>query len=326
VRQGDMIPGFGERSGTLPALSVLDLHKSYGDIRAVDGVSFTIEAGEIFGLLGPNGAGKTTTIDIIATLLTPDGGKVSINGTSASSSVEYKRRIGYVPQEISLAERLTATENLRLIGRLYDLKGRVLADRVAETLEAMGLADRAGDFVSTFSGGMKRRLNIAGALLHKPALLLMDEPTAGVDPQARAYIFQIVEGLAAEGRAVLYTTHYMEEAQRLCRRTAIIDHGKILAIGTLEELVHSIKARRDVALGAEELSDEAAADLARRLGEVSWTRDENSLTLNLADTTCSLLEVVHAADKAGIKVKEISLHEPSLETVFLELTGRTLRD
>ncbi len=310
----------------MPVLSVLDLQKSYGNIRAVDGVSFKIEAGEIFGLLGPNGAGKTTTIDIIATLVLADSGEVSINGTIASSSAEYKRRIGYVPQEISLAQRLTARENLMLVGRLYDLKGRELAARVAETLEAVGLTDRAGDFVATFSGGMKRRLNIAGALLHEPDLLLMDEPTAGVDPQARAYIFQIVEGLAAEGRAVLYTTHYMEEAQRLCRRTAIIDHGKILAIGTLAELIQRVKARRDVILEAEDLSPERISRLAHRLGDVPSTRDENCLTLNIADTTCSLLEVVRAADEAGIRATKISLHEPNLETVFLELTGRMLRD
>jgi len=307
-------------------LSVHDLQKSYGEIRAVDGVGFTIEAGEIFGLLGPNGAGKTSTISIIATLLPPDSGEVSINGTIASSSVEYKRRIGYVPQEISLSQRLTARENLVLVGRLYDLKGRKLAARVADTLEAVGLTDRAGDFVSTFSGGMKRRLNIAGALLHEPDLLLMDEPTAGVDPQARAYIFEIVEGLAAEGRAVLYTTHYMEEAQRLCRRIAIIDHGKILAIGTLAELIQRVKARRDVVMDAEDLSPEKASRLAHQLGDVPWTRDENRLTLNIADATCSLLEVVRAADDVGIRATQISLHEPNLETVFLDLTGRMLRD
>jgi len=320
----------------LPVLNVVDLHKSYGDIRAVDGVSFSISAGEIFGLLGPNGAGKTTTINIIATLLQPDSGEVSINGTAFSSASAFKRRIGYVPQEISLSQRLTARENLMLVGRLYDLQGGELRRRVGQTIEAVGLVDRAGDLVSTFSGGMQRRLNIAGALLHKPDLLLMDEPTAGVDPQARAYIFQIVEGLAAEGRAVLYTTHYMEEAQRLCQRTAIIDHGKILAIGTLGELIQRVKARREVILEAEDLSPEIIERLVSKLGEVPWKMQPvasgapgarlRRATLNIADSTCSLLQVLRAADQTGIQVTTISLQEPNLETVFLELTGRMLRD
>lgn len=193
----------------MPILSVRDLRKSYAKIQAVDGVSFEIDPGEIFGLLGPNGAGKSTTIDIIATLLKADSGEIAINGTPASRSSAYKRRIGYVPQEISLADKLTARENLTLIGRLYDLGGANLRARVTETLDSVGLLDRADDRVGKFSGGMRRRINIGGALLHQPDLVLMDEPTAGVDPQARAFIFDIVERLAAEGRAVLYTTHYM---------------------------------------------------------------------------------------------------------------------
>ncbi len=310
----------------MPVLNVCDLHKSYGDLRAVDGVSFSIEAGEIFGLLGPNGAGKSTTINIIATLLVPDRGEVRLDGIARSSSAAYKRKLGYVPQEISLAEKLTARENLMLVGRLYDLSGTALRRRVAETLDAVGLADRAGDLVKTFSGGMKRRLNIAGSLLHEPDLMLMDEPTAGVDPQARAYIFEIVERLAEGGRSILYTTHYMEEAQRLCRRTAIIDHGRILASGTLAELVAGIKAKRDLVIEAEGLSAQTTADLAAALGGVPWMMDGATAHLNIADTDHKLLDVVRAADKAGIEPTTISIHEPNLETVFLELTGRALRD
>jgi ABC-2 type transport system ATP-binding protein len=310
----------------LPVLQVSNLHKSYGDIHAVDGVSFSIEAGEIFGLLGPNGAGKSTTINIIAALLPPDGGAVSVAGTPVSTAAAYKRRLGYVPQEISLAEKLTARENLTLIGRLYDLGGSHLKRRVDDTLHAVGLADRADDYVSTFSGGMKRRLNIAGALLHEPDLLLLDEPTAGVDPQARAYIFEIVERLAAEGRAVLYTTHYMEEAQRFCRRTAIIDHGKILAAGTLAELIRSVKARRELVIHAENLTDETLRCLSANLGGAAWTTTEGVARLNLDTLDHSLLHAVRAADEAGIRPTSISIREPDLETVFLELTGRALRE
>jgi len=310
----------------LPVLEVANLRKSYGDIRAVDGIGFSIDEGEIFGLLGPNGAGKSTTINIIAALLPPDGGDVRVDGTPLSTAAAYKRRLGYVPQEISLAEKLTARENLALIGRLYDLGGAGLKHRVSETLEAVGLADRADDTVSTFSGGMKRRLNIAGALLHQPKLLLLDEPTAGVDPQARAYIFQIVERLAAEGRAVLYTTHYMEEAQRLCRRTAIIDHGRILASGTLAEMIRNVKAKRELIIHADNLTDDRLRRLSENLAGAPWTSQEGVAHLNLEHPDQSLLQAVRAADEAGILPTSIAIREPNLETVFLELTGRALRE
>ncbi|MBN2562728.1 MAG: ABC transporter ATP-binding protein [Phycisphaerae bacterium] len=310
----------------MPVLQVSNLHKSYDNVRAVDGVSFSIDATEVLGLLGPNGAGKTTTINIIAALLTADQGEVTVDGSIRSTSPEYKRKLGYVPQEISLSEKLTARENLMLVGRLYDLHGQALARRVAEMLGAVGLSDRASDQVRTFSGGMKRRLNIAAALLHEPDLLLMDEPTAGVDPQARAYIFETVERLAEQGRAVLYTTHYMEEAQRLCRRIAIIDHGKILATGTLAELTQAVKAKRDLMIEADNLREDVIQRLAARLGNVVWTLDGDVAHLNVTGTDCSLLDALRAADEIGIRPRAISIHEPNLETVFLELTGRALRD
>jgi len=310
----------------LSLLQVSNLHKSYNHLHAVAGVSFSIESGEIFGLLGPNGAGKSTTINIIAALIRPDSGSVAIDGTACCTSAAYKRRLGYVPQEVSLADKLTARENLRLIGQLYDLRGSPLKERVERTLRAVGLAERADDLVSTFSGGMKRRLNIAGALLHEPELLLLDEPTAGVDPQARAYIFEIIEHLATEGRAVLYTTHYMEEAQRLCRRTAIIDHGKILAAGTLAELTQANCAKRDLVIQADSLTSDKIGKLAQSLGDVSWTLEENVAHLNVACMDVSLVRVLHAADEIGIRPTGISISEPTLETVFLELTGRALRE
>ncbi len=307
-------------------LLVDNLHKRYGDTHAVNGVTFAIAPGEIFGLLGPNGAGKSTTINIIAALLRRDSGCVSVAGAPVSTAAAYKRKLGYVPQEISLAEKLTARENLALVGRLYDLRGADLKRRVADTLDAVGLADRADDCVSAFSGGMKRRLNIAGALLHQPALLLLDEPTAGVDPQARAYIFQIVERLAAEGRAILYTTHYMEEAQRLCRRTAVIDHGRILASGTLAELIHSTKAKRELVIHADHLTDDMLRRLSANLAGAAWTLAEGVARLNLVQPDHSLLQAVRAADEAGIRPTSIAIREPNLETVFLELTGRAFRE
>lgn len=307
-------------------LAVKDLHKAYGDLLAVQGVSFSIDAGEVFGLLGPNGAGKTTAINIIAMVLPPDRGSITLNGTSQSTPADYKRRIGFIPQEISLSERLSATENLVFFGRLYGLRRRALAERAAAALDVVGLSDRADDTVATFSGGMKRRLNIAVALLHEPDLLLMDEPTAGVDPQARAYIFDVVERLAAEGRAVLYTTHYMEEAQRLCKRTAIIDHGRILAMGTLAELTRLTRTRRDLAIEADNLSPDLVEALAKRLGDLPHTLDRRTVHLSVAQTDFSLPQALRVADELGIHTTAIGLSEPNLETVFLELTGRALRD
>jgi ABC-2 type transport system ATP-binding protein len=314
------------RSVELPTLRVSDLHKSYGQLRAVRGIGFTIDAGEIFGLLGPNGAGKTTTINIVATLLQPDRGAVVINDAVRSTDLEYKRRLGYVPQEISLAEKLTARENLLLVGRLYDLGGADLRQRVAEALSAVGLTDRASDLVRTYSGGMKRRLNIAAALLHESDLLLMDEPTTGVDPQARAFIYEVIERLARQGRAILYTTHYMEEAQRLCHRTAILDQGEILAMGTLTELIQGVRAKRDLVIEAPGLSTEVVDRLARRLGGVSWKLDEGAAHLEVADPDRSLMDALRAADQMDLRPTAISIQVPNLQTVFLELTGRALRD
>lgn len=307
-------------------LSVVSLRKSYGRVEAVREVSFSIDAGEIFGLLGPNGAGKSTTINIISTLLTADAGQVVLCGDAGLSAIQRRRLIGYVPQEISLAERMTARENLSLVGRLYDLSGATLKTRVDTMLTAVGLTERADDIVSTFSGGMKRRLNIAAGLLHEPKLVLLDEPTAGVDPQSRAYIFEIVERLAAEGRAVLYTTHYMEEAERLCGRIGIVDHGKILAMGTLGELVQRVGANRELILESAGLSMPLAEALAAKLGRASFVLEDGMLRISLASAEHALLSAVRAADELGLKPKSIRVNEPTLETVFLSLTGRALRD
>ncbi len=310
----------------MPVLQVTDLHKSYGDLHAVRGISFSIEPGEVFGLLGPNGAGKSTTINIIANLLLPDAGTVSLNGVFASASPAYKHLLGYVPQDISLTGRLTARENLMFVGRLYGLRGRVLRQRVDKAFDEFGLADRADDLVATFSGGMKRRMNIAAALLHNPTLILLDEPTTGVDPQARAHIFDTIERLAREGRAVLYTTHYMEEAQRLCHRTAIIDHGKILVIGTLDELVKTIKGKRELVLDAVGITTEQAGCVASVLGGVPFVVNGREAHFNVQGDARDFVDVVRAASDAGMRLTGIRINEPNLETVFLELTGRALRD
>lgn len=306
----------------MPVLRVDNLRKSFGRIHAVDGVSFAIEPGEIYGLLGPNGAGKTTTISMIAQLLRPDGGAIAIGAGGG----DVRRRFGLIPQEVALTEKLTARETLQFVGRLYDLRGADLNARVERALQDVGLADRATDRVHTFSGGMKRRMNIAAGLLHDPQLLLLDEPTAGVDPQSRAYIFDIVRKLAAQGAAVLYTTHYMEEAQRLCRRIAIMDRGRILAEGTLAELVERAATTRELHITVEGLDDAVAARLATELGEAHCERDGETLRCRVADGRTGLIAATRAADRLNLPLRALAVHEPNLESVFLQLTGRALRD
>jgi ABC-2 type transport system ATP-binding protein len=308
----------------VPVLCVENLVKRYGTTVAVDGVSFVIEPGEVYGLLGPNGAGKTTTISIVATLLRPDAGRVVIGEASIADDPRW--RIGLVPQDLSLVEKLSGRENLQFFGKLYDLRGRELRERVEQRLADVGLTDRGNDRVSTYSGGMKRRLNIATALLHDPELLLMDEPTVGVDPQSRAYIFEIVAQLAARGVAVLYTTHYMEEAQRLCRRIGIMESGRILAEGTLAELVERVGGRRVLRLTADGLNPAVIAELSQSLGGAPATFNNGDVAFQIADPKGAIVALVQAAAKLNLPIHRVDMEEPNLETVFLELTGRALRD
>jgi ABC-2 type transport system ATP-binding protein len=227
-------------------LAITDLHKSFGATRAVDGASFVVERGQLVGLLGPNGAGKTTTVSMIAGLVTPDRGAVRIGGAAVSGDSDpVKRRLGLVPQDLALYDELTARANLRLFGSLYGLSGAARDESIDSTLKLVGLADRAGDRVKTFSGGMKRRLNLAAGLLHDPDILLLDEPTVGVDPQSRNAIFDNLEELKSRGKALLYTTHYMEEAERLADRIVIMDHGRVLANATLSGLRARVPAGAD---------------------------------------------------------------------------------
>jgi len=307
-------------------LEARDLRKAFKDLQAVKGVSFHISTGETYGLLGPNGAGKTTTISMVTGLLERDAGEVIVDGREIfTTSTEPKRAIGYVPQDIAIYPDLTARENLSFFGHLYGMRGKELGARVGEVLEIIGLSDRADDMSEEFSGGMKRRLNIGIGLLHSPRVLMLDEPTGGVDPQSRNAILESVERLSTEGMAVLYTTHYMEEAERLCDRVGIIDEGEIKAEGTRAELVSMVGQRDEVKLAA--TGDlEAGVEALRAIPvvrDVSLTDDGIELLVDGADR--ALAEILQAVG-VHASVMSVEVDEPNLEAVFLHLTGKALRD
>ncbi|RKZ12953.1 export ABC transporter ATP-binding protein [bacterium] len=308
-------------------LEVIDLSKSYGDLRAVDRVSFSLEPGEIFGLLGPNGAGKTTTISMIAGLLPPDAGKVRVDGLDLGQKpTEVKRRLGVVPQEIALYEDLTGKENLDFWGGIYGLSGRTLNARRDELLELVGLADRARDRVREYSGGMKRRLNLALGLVHKPRLVLLDEPTAGIDPQARLNILEVVRELASGGTSVLYTTHYLEEAEALCDRLAIMDHGSTLAQGSVAELKRELGDGSVITLTGIDRLDTLAVIAERTDGMSVIELGEERVMLGVAGGSAGLGPALEALYGGGLTPAQVQIKEPSLEDLFIKLTGRELRD
>jgi ABC-2 type transport system ATP-binding protein len=308
-------------------ISVERLRKSFGELVAVNGLSFEVRDGEIFGLLGPNGAGKTTTINMICGVLRPDDGRVLVDGLDMWRQPKaVKRALGVVPQEIAVYEDLTARDNLAFWGSLYGLSGRALRGRVDEALERVGLADRGGDRVATFSGGMKRRLNLCMGLIHEPKFLLLDEPTVGIDPQARLAILEVIRAVARAGTTVLYTTHYMEEAEQLCDRLAIIDHGTILATGSLGELVKLAGEGEVVRVGGS-FSEPAARERfsalpGLRLHAVEEGRAVVSVEPEGPGLTALLPQLL--SDELG--VDDLSIQRPSLESVFIRLTGRELRD
>ena len=303
------------------------LKKSYGRRAAVRDVSFYIAPGETYGLLGPNGAGKTTTISMLCGLLRRDGGEVTVEGTSLDAdSARAKAAIGYVPQELAIYPDLSARENLRFFGGLYGLRSSALETRVREVLDIIGLGDRADERTDRFSGGMKRRLNIGIGLLHGPHLLVLDEPTVGVDPQSRNAILASVEQLSSEGMAVLYTTHYMEEAERLCDRVGIIDDGELKAEGSRRELVSLVGERDRIALGATGALDDAAQACRRLEGVDEATRSGGGLNLIVGDARALLPRILAAATDAGAVIASVEVAEPDLEAVFLHLTGKALRD
>ena len=306
-------------------LSVEHLAKSYGANPAVADVSLSVERGQVIGLLGPNGAGKSTTVAMICGLVAPDSGRVLIDGEPiASDDSPIKRRIGLVPQDIALFEDLGARSNLELFGALYGIKGPLLKERVDAALALVGLADRAHDQPSSYSGGMKRRLNIAAALVHDPDLLILDEPTVGIDPQSRNAIFDNLETLAARGKAIVYTTHYMEEAERLADRIVIIDHGRVVASDTPAAL---IRALGDTGVITLEVS--GSVDAGSLLEEPGISRAEQSgevLTLAVSDLGAHLPHVLALLAARGHAIRRISSSCATLEDVFLSLTGRQLRD
>jgi len=310
-----------------PVLHCEGLRKRFGDIQAVNGVSFEIAPGESYGLLGPNGAGKTTTISIVAGLLEADAGEAFVAGKRLTTrSVAAKAAIGFVPQELAIYPDLTAHENLAFFARLYGLSAKQARARAEEVLKVIGLSERARDQAKTYSGGMKRRLNIGIGLLHEPSLLILDEPTVGVDPQSRNAILESVEQLGERGMAVLYTTHYMEEAERLCDRVGIIDRGELKAEGTREELVALLGQHDKVHLtGTGAL--EAAAKACASIGAVhAASTGDGSIELLVEGASAALPEILTIASKAGVAVHSVEVDEPNLEAVFLHLTGRALRD
>ncbi len=309
------------------AIEVKNLKKSFGDLQAVQDASFSADSGEVLSLLGPNGAGKSTTISMLSGLLAPTDGDASIMGYSVTKEPEAaKKSLGVVPQDIALYPDLSARENLVFWGKMYGLGGAALKSRVDEVLEIIGLADRQKDHVEKFSGGMKRRVNIGAALLHKPAVIIMDEPTVGIDPQSRRHILDNVKELNRQGMTVLYTTHYMEEAAELSDHIAIMDHGKIIAYGTHNELIKMVgeETRIDLTLNVEADKVLPAWKAVDGVSKIDST--DGKVTALVNDSNRVLPHLFEAASKAGARITSIDIEEPNLETVFLHLTGRALRD
>jgi ABC-2 type transport system ATP-binding protein len=309
------------------AIEVINLKKSFGDFQAVQDVSFHAEAGEVLGLLGPNGAGKSTTISMLSGLLAPTSGDASIMGHSVTKEAEAaKAALGVVPQDIALYPDLSARENLVFWGKMYGLRGAALRTRVDEVLAVIGLTDRQKDYVGKFSGGMKRRVNIGAALLHKPTVIIMDEPTVGIDPQSRRSILDNVKELNHKGMTVLYTTHYMEEAAELSDHIAIMDKGRVIAYGTHGELIKLVgeQTRIDISLNAEA---EAVLPVWRKTEGVSGIDSTDGKVTALVDDSNRVLpRLFDAAAKSGVRITSVDIQEPNLEMVFLHLTGRALRD
>jgi ABC-2 type transport system ATP-binding protein len=309
------------------AVEVNGLVKRYGELVAVGGIDFVARAGTCLGLLGPNGAGKTTTIGCISGLLKPTSGRITVTGHDVvAHAQEARRRLGIVPQELALYSDLSAEGNLEFWGSAYGLRGAELRRRVADVLELIGLADRGRDHTSTFSGGMKRRLNFGCGIVHSPRVLLLDEPTAGVDPQSRVRLLDLVREQALAGTTVVYTTHYMEEAQDLCDRIAIVDHGRLLAMGTLDELRRLVGEQDLLRLAGRFDAGAASRALETLDGVQVLTAAADTLTIATAGASRKLPAIFAALTVAGADIQETTLSVPSLESLFIKLTGRELRE
>ena len=309
-----------------PIVAVEGLVKRYGDVVAADGISFEIQEGEIFGLLGPNGAGKTTTINVLCTYTEPTAGEVTVAGHSVTAEAEaVKRAIGVVPQDIALYPDLNAVENLRFFGRMYDVPKVRLEQRIGELLELVGLAEHARRRVEHYSGGMKRRLNLAVGLLSEPRFLMLDEPTVGVDPQSRNAIFENIQALNRQGLTILYTTHYMEEAELLCHRVAIMDEGRIIALDTPQNLINTLGAGI-IHIGVKDVAEEMLTRL-RDLPQVkAVARRDGTLAFETLDAQRALLEIIGLFNETDTPMTSLEILEPNLESVFIQLTGKQLRD
>lgn len=298
-----------------------NLNKQYGNIAAVDDVSFEVQKGETFGLLGPNGAGKTTTIKLLCGLLKPDAGMVTLDGKTNPGLIEVRLSLGVVPQTLAIYEELSAEENLRFFGRMYGLSGQKLKERVRDCLEIAGLSERSKERVSKYSGGMKRRLNMVCSLLHEPPILLLDEPTVGVDPQSRNLIFDTIEDIKKQGRTIIYTTHYMEEAQRLCERVAILDHGRILDMDTVENLITRHGGPSHIEAEFEERPPDPGK-IKSLISDKNIQFEENRIRFQTEKPMESLAKL----NSSGLRFRSLKIQTANLEDVFLNLTGRRLRD
>lgn len=308
-------------------IEVKNVTKRFNDKLVLDNVSYEVNKGEIFGFIGPNGAGKSTLINIMTSLLAPDSGTIKICGYDIlKEPIKAKECIGYVPQDISLIEDLTAYDNLEFFGALYGLKGKDLKARIQEALEVTGLLEKKKEKIKKFSGGMKRRLNIAAAIMHHPKVLIMDEPTVGVDPQSRKHIFDFTKNICKEwGTTVIYTSHYMEEVEELCKRVFIIDLGKEIAYGTEEEIKTSVFPNNKIIIEAKDITAELVLNVEKVKGVLKVKEKEEAITLTI-DSNFKLNNVLSIIEEYDINIKKISYEEAKLEDVFLSLTGKTLRD
>ncbi len=309
------------------AIQVQNLQKCFGAFTAVRKVDFEVQQGEIFSLLGPNGAGKSTTISMLSCLLEPSGGDAYVMGHSIRKAPQaVKRQIGIVPQDIALYGDLSARENLSFWGKMYGLRGSTLTKRVDEVLDIIGLAERQKDHVDKFSGGMKRRVNIGAALMHKPAVIIMDEPTVGIDPQSRRHILDNIKELNSKGMTVLYTTHYMEEAEELSDHIAIMDQGQIIACGTHVELVRMVGELDRINLTINTDSEKVLADWQKTTGVQRVFAEDGHLTVLAQDSNLILPRLFESATRSGVRITSVDIQEPNLEAVFLHLTGKALRE